>query len=58
MIEGGARKLIETLTEFAPIRAMIKIVNYFAHDRAEERRKDLAAEREQQRSQGRGGYYR
>ena len=60
MIEGGARKLIETLTEFAPIRAMIKIVNYFAHDRAEERRKDLAQEREQQhqRSQGRGGYYR
>lgn len=58
MIEGGARKLIETLTEFAPIRAMIKIVNYFAHDRSEERRKDLAAEREQQRSQSRGGYQR
>ena len=60
MIEGGARKLIDTLKEFAPIRAMIKVVNYFAHDRAEERRRDLAQEREQQhqRSQGRGGYYR
>lgn len=60
MIEGGARKLIDTLKEFAPIRAMIKVVNYFAHDRAEERRRDLAAEREQQhtRQQGRGGYSR
>lgn len=60
MIEGGARKLIDTLKEFAPIRAMIKVVNYFAHDRAEERRRDLAQEREQQhtRQQGRGGYYR
>ena len=60
MIEGGARKLIDTLKEFAPIRAMIKVVNYFAHDRAEERRRDLAQEREQQhtRQQGRGGYGR
>ena len=60
MIAEGAHKLIETLKDFAPIRAMINVVNSLAHDRGEERRKDLAAEREQQhqRSQGRGGYYR
>ena len=64
MIAAGARKLFETLKDFAPVRAMITVVNSLAHDRGEERRKDLAAEREQQReqqhqrSQGRGGYYR
>lgn len=60
MIAAGAQKLIDTLKDFAPVRAMINVVNSLAHDRGEERRKDLAAEREQQhqRSQGRGGYYR
>lgn len=62
MIAEGAHKLIETLKEFAPVRAMVKVVNALAHDRAEERRQDLQREREQQRqqnrSQGRGGYGR
>ena len=62
MIQGGARKLIETLKEFAPIRAMMNVVGRLAGIKAEDRRRDLAAEREQQRqqnrSQGRGGYYR
>lgn len=62
MIAEGAHKLIETLKEFAPVRAMVKVVNALAHDKAEDRRRDLAAEREQQRQhtrqQGRGGYYR
>lgn len=62
MIAEGAHKLIETLKEFAPVRAMVKVVNALAHDRAEERRQDLQREREQQRqqnrSQGRGGYSR
>jgi hypothetical protein len=59
--------LIDTLKDFAPVRAMIKVVNALAHDKAEDRRRDLAAEREQQqrqqeqqrtRQQGRGGYQR
>ena len=60
MIEQGARKLIDTLKDFAPVRAMISVVNALSHDRAEDRRRDLAAEREQQRTrqQGRGGYGR
>ena len=60
MIQGGARKLIETLKEFAPVRAMMHVVGRLAEIRGQERRKDLAQEREQQhqRSQGRGGYYR
>lgn len=60
MIAEGAHKLIETLKEFAPVRAMVKVVNALAHDRAEERRQDLQREREQQRTrqQGRGGYGR
>lgn len=66
MIAAGAQKLIDTLKDFAPVRAMIKVVNALAHDKAEDRRRDLAAEREQQRQQeqqrtrqqGRGGYYR
>ena len=63
MIAAGAQKLIDTLKDFAPIREMIKVVNALAHDKAEDRRRDLAAEREQQqrqhtRQQGRGGYYR
>lgn len=62
MIAEGAHKLIETLKEFAPVRAMVKVVNALAHDRAEERRQDLQRERERQRqqnrSQGRGGYSR
>ena len=63
MIAAGAQKLIDTLKDFAPVREMIKVVNALAHDKAEDRRRDLAAEREQQqrqhtRQQGRGGYYR
>ena len=67
MIAAGAQKLIDTLKDFAPVRAMIKVVNALAHDKAEDRRRDLAAEREQQqrqqeqqrtRQQGRGGYQR
>lgn len=60
MIEGGARKLIDTLKEFAPIRAMLAVVGTLAHTRGQERRQDLAREREEQRTrqQGRGGYYR
>ena len=63
MIAAGAQKLIDTLKDFAPVREMIKVVNALAHDKAEGRRRDLAAEREQQqrqhtRQQGRGGYYR
>ena len=60
MIQGGARKLIETLKEFAPVRAMMHVVGRLAEIRGQERRKDLAQEREQQhqRSQGRGGYCR
>lgn len=63
MIAAGAQKLIDTLKDFAPVREMIKAVNALAHDKAEGRRRDLAAEREQQqrqhtRQQGRGGYYR
>ncbi len=60
MIQGGARKLIETLKEFAPVRAMMHVVGRLAEIRGQERRKDLAQEREQQhqRNQGRGGYYR
>lgn len=60
MIAAGAQKLIDTLKDFAPIREMIKVVNALAHDKAEDRRRDLAAEREQQhqRSQDRGGYQR
>jgi len=60
MIQGGARKLIETLKEFAPVRAMMHVVGRLAEIRGQERRKDLAQEREQQhqRSQDRGGYGR
>lgn len=60
MIQGGARKLIETLKEFAPVRAMMHVVGRLAEIRGQERRKDLAQEREQQhqRSQDRGGYQR
>ena len=58
MIQGGARKLIETLKEFAPIRAMMNVVGRLAGIKAEDRRRDLAAEREQQQRQGRGGYGR
>jgi len=60
MIQGGARKLIETLKEFAPVRAMMHVVGRLAEIRGQERRRDLAQEREQQhqRSQGRGGYGR
>lgn len=60
MIAAGAQKLIDTLKDFAPVREMIKVVNALAHDKAEDRRRDLAAEREQQRTrqQGRGGYGR
>ena len=54
MIQGGARKLIETLKEFAPIRAMMNVVGRLAGIKAEDRRRDLAAEREQQQRQGRG----
>ena len=46
MIQGGARKLIETLKEFAPIRAMMNVVGRLAGIKAEDRRRDLAAERE------------
>ena len=53
MIQGGARKLIETLKEFAPIRAMMNVVGRLAGIKAEDRRRDLAAEREQQQRQGR-----
>ena len=52
MIQGGARKLIETLKEFAPIRAMMNVVGRLAGIKAEDRRRDLAAEREQQRRSG------
>ena len=50
MIQGGARKLIETLKEFAPIRAMMNVVGRLAGIKAEDRRRDLAAEREQQQA--------
>ena len=46
------------MKEFAPIRAMMNVVGRLAGIKAEDRRRDLAAEREQQQRQGRGGYGR
>lgn len=60
MIKEGARELIQTLREFAPVRAMLKVVNMLKDQRGEElqRMREQQREQQRQRSQGRGGYQR
>lgn len=60
MIKEGARELIQTLREFAPVRAMLKVVNMLKDQRGEElqRMREQQREQQRQRSQSRGGYQR
>ena len=62
MIRAGARELIQTLKQFAPVRAMLKVVDMLRDQHSEElqRVREQQRQQEQQRTrqQGRGGYYR
>ena len=50
MIRAGARELIQTLKQFAPVRAMLKVVDMLRDQHSEE----LQRVREQQRQRSRG----
>lgn len=58
MIRAGARELIQTLKQFAPVRAMLKVVSMLRDQHSEELQRVRQQQRQQNRSQGRGGYYR
>ena len=62
MIYAGARELIQKLAEFAPVRAMLKVVDMIRDQKSQELQRERAQEREREqqrtRQQGRGGYGR
>ena len=59
MIYAGARDLIQKLAEFAPVRAMIRVVDMIKGQKSQELQRERAQEREQERQRSRGrGYSR
>lgn len=59
MIYAGARELIQKLAEFAPVRAMLKVVDMIRDQKSQELQRERAQEREQERQRSRGrGYSR